>query len=60
VSAVKNNKESVEIMIITPEMIAAGREVLESNWVEFTGPAGFLLWDKVLPMVFRAMLEARL
>ena len=44
---------------VTPEMIKAGREIISSKWIEFTGPTGFLLWDEVLSAAFLAMMEAR-
>jgi len=43
---------------VTPEMIKAGREVIAAQWLEFTGPDGSKLWDKVLGEVFLAMWRA--
>jgi hypothetical protein len=44
---------------ITHEMVEAGREAMETRWIEFTGPQGFRLWDEVLREVFAAMLAMR-
>ena len=44
---------------ITPEMIQAGRNVISSCWLDFTGPTGDQLWVPVLREVFLAMMEAR-
>ena len=44
---------------ITPEMIKAGRNVISSCWLDFTGPTGDQLWVPVLREVFLAMMEAR-
>lgn len=44
---------------VTPAMIAAGREVIESRWLEFIGVSGFHLWDTVLREVWMAMSEAQ-
>lgn len=44
---------------VTPEMIEAGRDVIESRWVEFTSLSGFRLWDELMSAAFLAMLKAR-
>jgi hypothetical protein len=45
---------------VTPEMIEAGRDVISSVWVDFTGPLGASLWDSTLTRAYLAMREARL
>jgi hypothetical protein len=52
-------KEPTEIEV-TPEMIEAGRDVISSVWMDFTGPKGELLWDSVLSRVYLAMRAVRL
>ena len=52
------NSESPEAEV-TPAMVAAGRDVIESCWVEFTGVSGPHLWDRVLRGVWQAMSAAR-
>jgi hypothetical protein len=44
---------------VAPEMIDAGRNAVESRWIEFTGVSGYRLWGEVLTETFRAMMEAR-
>lgn len=55
-SAEDGRKAEIEI---TPAMVAAGRDVIASRWMDFTGPHGALLWDEVMRGVFQAMLESR-
>jgi hypothetical protein len=54
-----NEPEEHDDAEVTPEMVNAGRDVLEGIWLDFTGPWGFRLWDKVLPAVYLAMRAAR-
>ncbi len=44
---------------VTPEMIAAGREVISGHWLDFVGPTGYRMWDLVLSETFRAMTAAK-
>lgn len=55
----KSRLNATDAIEITPEMIEAGRAVIEESWVEFTGPLGGYVWDKVLREVFVAMMEAK-
>jgi hypothetical protein len=50
--------DEIEVKV-TPEMIEAGREAIEKQWIEFTNLHGFRLWDKVLTETFRAMTAAQ-
>jgi hypothetical protein len=53
-----DTNSTVEIEV-TPAMIEAGREAMSAHWLDFIGPTGFQLWDKVLTETFAAMWEAR-
>ena len=45
---------------VTPEMIAAGQEVIACRWIEFAlGPDQQSVWVEVLTQVWEAMWEAR-
>jgi len=48
-------KPTDEIDCVTPAMIAAGRDAIESRWTEFVGVSGFRLWDEVMREVWGAM-----
>jgi len=54
----ERGREAEEIEV-TPEMIAAGRDVIAGVWTDFTGPTGGRLWAEVLTGVFRAMTEVQ-
>jgi hypothetical protein len=53
------NASAPDAIEITAEMIAKGREAMESRWLEFTGLSGHRLWDEVLRETFQAMWGAR-
>lgn len=60
--AVMSHRSGREIgeVEITPEMVAAGKEVIASVWLDFTSDdRGPQLWDEVLGAVFLAMCRAR-
>jgi hypothetical protein len=42
---------------VTPEMIAAGRDVIARVWLDFVSADGGDMWPELLEAVFRAMLE---
>jgi hypothetical protein len=46
-------------IVVTPQMIEAGREAISIRWMEFVGVSGYELWDEVLREVFVAMSAAR-
>ena len=56
----KGTDTATEEIIITPEMIEAGKREITSRWLDFTSfDEGPLLWGEVLTAVYRAMTESR-
>ncbi len=53
------DKAETEDIEITEEMIAAGRSVISSCWLDFTSPQGHRMWGTVLTGTFQAMWAAR-
>ncbi len=54
----EGDKPAINPTEISPEMVKAGRDVIERHWTECTGPLGFTIWEKVLSEVWGAMTRA--